>query len=337
MIDFRSDTLTKPTPQMLDFMMKAEVGDDVFGEDPNINAIESKLAILFGKEAGLFCPSGTMCNQIAIKVHTQPGDEVICSDLSHVYHYEGGGMAMNSGVTSKLISGDRGRFSVKDLLNQINPDDVHKANTSLVCIEDTMNKGGGAIWDPLNIKAIAKFCQNNNLSFHLDGARVFNAIAETGVSEKEYGSNFDSISICLSKGLGAPIGSVLLGSKLFVHKARRVRKVFGGAMRQAGYLAAAGIYALDNHRDRLQEDHRRAKEAGSQLKSLPRVESVLPVETNIVIFDLAISENVDSFIAMLEETGVMAIGMGGQSIRIVYHLDISESDHIKFLEILKGL
>jgi len=335
MIDFRSDTVTKPTSEMLKAMMNAPVGDDVFVEDPSINALESKVAAYFGKEQALFCPSGTMCNQIAIKVHTQPGDEVICSDLAHVYQYEGGGMAMNSGVTSKLMKGDRGRFTADDIKRVINPEDIHKARTRLVCLEDSVNKGGGAVWHLDQIEGISSMCHQHDLLVHLDGARMFNALVKTKVDPKKYANGFDSISLCLSKGLGAPVGSVLIGSTQFINQARRVRKVLGGGMRQAGYLAAAGIYALENHVDRLAEDHRRAAEASEVLSQLQQVEKILDVETNIVIFQLKETVDVSKFIQDMKDKGVQLIGMGGQLVRIVYHLDISEEDHQKFLRILE--
>jgi len=337
MIDFRSDTFTKPTKEMLDAMMTAKVGDDVFMEDPTINALEKKVADMFGKEAALFCPSGTMCNQIAIKVHTNPGDEVICSRLAHVYHYEGGGMAMNAGVTAKLMDCDRGRFTAQEIKASINPDDVHKPRTKLVCIEDTCNKGGGAIWDVEEIHKIGKLCKAENIRLHLDGARVMNALRVTGISPREYAKEIDSISLCLSKGLGAPVGSVLVGTKDFIHQARRVRKVFGGGMRQAGYLAAAGIYALDKHVERLAEDHVRAAEVVACLKNMEQVERILPVETNIVIFELKVGVDANRFIDQAREKDVLLIGMGGQSVRIVYHLDITLEDHQHFLQVLTAL
>src|SRR5687767_3330880 len=254
-IDFRSDTVTKPTPGMKEAMMNAQVGDDVFGEDFSINQLESIAAGMFGMEAGLFCPSGTMTNQIAIKCHTQPGDEVICDESSHVYQYEGGGIAFNSGASVKLLPGDRGRISSEQVLHSINPDDNHKANTSLVCLENTSNRGGGSCYDLKEVQQIHNICKENNLKLHLDGARIFNALAATRESPKQYGELFDSISICLSKSLGCPVGSVLLGKKELIKKGRRVRKVMGGGMRQGGFLAAAGIYALENHLERLAEDH----------------------------------------------------------------------------------
>ena len=266
-IDLRSDTVTKPTKAMLDAMFSAEVGDDVFGEDPTINKLEEKCAALFGMQAGLFCSSGTQTNQVAIKLHTQPGDEVICDANAHIYYYEGGGIAFNAGSSTKLLNGERGKFSAQDVINAIRADNVHFPRTSLVAVENTHNRGGGSIYDFNELEKIAAVCKKNNLAFHLDGARIFNAIVETDKSAKDFGRIFDTISVCLSKGLGAPVGSLLLGTKEHIYKARRIRKVFGGGMRQAGYLAAAGIYALDNNISRLKEDHARAKRLADILKS----------------------------------------------------------------------
>ena len=259
MIDFRSDTVTRPTPGMLAFMQSAPVGDDVFGEDPSIISLERITAAKFGMEAGLFCPSGTMTNQLAIKTHTQAGDEVICDELSHIYQYEGGGIAFNSGCSVKLLHGDRGRVTAEQVLAGINAQDVHKPITSLVSLENTSNRGGGACYDFNEFKNIKNITEQHGLALHLDGARLFNAIVYKQEAAIDYGKIFDSISICLSKGLGAPVGSVLIGSHSFITKARRWRKVFGGGMRQAGYLAAAGIYAMDHHVDRLADDHKNAK------------------------------------------------------------------------------
>src|SRR6188472_669187 len=254
-IDLRSDTVTKPSPGMLDAMMTAKVGDDVFGEDPSINKVEAESARMFGMEAAIFCPSGTMTNQIAIKCHTQPGDEVICDESAHIYQYEGGGVAFNSSASVKLLYGDRGRINAAQVKSAINPDDNHKANTSLVCLENTSNRGGGSCYDFNEIKKIKEVCVEKHLALHLDGARLWNALIAKKETSKQYGENFDSISICLSKGLGCPVGSVLLGKKDLIKKARRIRKVFGGAMRQGGIIAAAGIYALKNNIERLKQDH----------------------------------------------------------------------------------
>lgn len=323
-IDLRSDTITRPVPGMLEAMHSATVGDDVFGDDPTVIALENKAAILFGKEQAIFCPSGTMTNQIAIKVHTQPGDEVICEQGSHVYRYEGGGIGMNSGSSIRLIQGDRGRIKAKDVLENINPDDQHFPVTRLVVAENTCNRGGGSCYKFEDLEDISAVCSENKLAFHLDGARLFNALVKTGRSSFETGSLFDSISICLSKGLGAPVGSLLLGNTEFIKQARRVRKVLGGGMRQAGYLAAAGIYALDHHITRLAEDHRRASKVEEILKNCRFTKEVLPVETNIVVFKLQDEYPDSEFLKTLEDKGILAVGFGPQTIRFVTHLDFTD-------------
>ena len=329
-VDLRSDTLTKPTPEMMEAMMTAEVGDDVFGEDPSINALQEKMAAMFGMEAALFVPSGTMANQIAIKVHTQPGDEVICDQLSHIYNYEGGGIAFNSGASVRLLQGDRGVFSAKQVEEAILGPESYYANSSLVVIENTVNKGGGSIWSLEKIKSIQSVCRQNKLKLHLDGARLFNALVESGESTIDYGKAFDSISICLSKGLGTPVGSVLISTKENIHKAHRYRKVMGGGMRQAGFLAAAGIYALDHHIDRLKIDHANARKIAAELKNISIIEEVLPVESNILIFRLKDEETARSFLDTLNENGILAAPFGPTNIRFVTHLDISDQ-HMDYL------
>lgn len=335
-IDLRSDTVTKPSKAMLEAMFCAEVGDDVFNEDPTLLALEEKAAKLFGKESALFCPSGTMTNQIAIKCHTQPGDELICDVNSHIYNYEGGGISSNSGVQAKLVQGDRGRITAKYIEDNINADYDWLTRTSLVCLENTVNRAGGSFYDLETIKQIKIVCEKNKLPLHLDGARIFNAIVENNYSATDIGSQFDSISICLSKGLGAPIGSLLLGSKSFIKKARRVRKVFGGGMRQAGYLAAAGIYALDNNINRLTQDHLRAKEIGRVLSALSYVESVMPVDTNIVIFNLTDKYTAVSFEEALKPFGIKLAAFGKQTIRFVTHLDFTDDMLTKVIDVLKA-
>jgi threonine aldolase len=337
-IDLRSDTVTRPTPGMLDAMMKAPVGDDVFGDDPTVNALEAKVAAMFGMEAALFCASGTMANQIAIKVHTRPGDEVICNELSHVYYYEGGGIAMNSGASVCLLPGDRGRINARQVLEHINPvNDVHRPLTRLVSVENTMNKGGGSIYDFGELQVMSKVCRENGLGYHLDGARLFNALAETTQTPADFGKIFDSISICLSKGLGAPVGSVLAGSKEFIHSARRVRKVFGGGMRQAGILAAAGIYALDNHVERLKHDHRRARQLGKILEKLPFVEKVIPVESNLIFFDIDPAFPAAELLQKLKRHDIHALALSPQSIRFVTHLDFTDEMLARTEEVLLQL
>jgi threonine aldolase len=336
-IDLRSDTVTRPSPAMLQAMFSAQVGDDVFGEDPTVISLEEKTAALFGQEAGLFCPSGTMTNQIAIKAHTQPGDEVICDTNSHIYNYEGGGIAFNSGVQARLIQGERGRISAKQIEESINPVYDWLTRTQLVCIENTGNRAGGSYYTLEQMRAVQAVCRKHNLRYHLDGARVFNAILEGGYTAQESGKLFDSISVCFSKGLGTPGGSVLLGSKDFIRQARRIRKVFGGGMRQAGYLAAAGIYALENNVKRLKEDHLRAAELGKTLASLPYVESVVPVDTNIVIFLLNEKKSSEQFIQQLADKGIKAVIFGKQTIRMVTHLDFDDSMLEETIRVLKSL
>ncbi|NDK56413.1 threonine aldolase family protein [Pontibacter fetidus] len=335
--DLRSDTVTKPTPDMLQAMFAAQVGDDVYEEDPTINALEAKAAAMFGMEAGLFCPSGTMTNQIAIKVHTGPLTEVICDVTAHIYQYEGGGIASNSYASVALVNGERGKMTPEQVEGNIRPDNLHHPITKLVALENTCNKGGGSYYTIKEIAAISEVCKRNNLALHLDGARVFNALVASGENAKDYGLYFDSISVCLSKGLGAPVGSVLLGSKAFIKQSRRVRKVFGGGMRQAGYLAAACIYALDNNIERLKEDHRKAKLMEETLLQMNYVESVLPVETNIVIFKLNQKYNDAAFINTLAEQNIRVSAFGPQMIRFVTHLDVTDEMLEHTLKVLKSL
>jgi len=337
MIDFRSDTVTLTTPAMLAYMQAAPAGDDVFGEDPSINALEAKTAGLFGMEAGLFCPSGTMTNQLAIKTHTQAGDEVICEELSHIYQYEGGGIASNSGASVKLLRGNRGRITAEQVLAAIHPDDVHKPISKLVSLENTCNRGGGACYDFSEIEAIQKVAKSNGLGLHLDGARIFNALVHKKEDPTQYGKVFDSISICLSKGLGAPVGSVLLGSTPFIKKARRWRKVFGGGMRQAGSLAAAGIYALDNHVERLKEDHAKALEIKTALLKKDFVKEIFEVETNIVIAHIEGKYNATQLAAVLKEKNILVIAMTPALIRFVVHLDIANEMLASTLETIEKL
>ena len=329
MIDLRSDTFTKPTPEMLNAMMHAEVGDDVWDEDPTVKKLETKAAEMFDLEAGLFCPSGTMTNQIALKVHTRPGDEIICHEYSHIYNYEGGGVAFNSGCQMKFTGGDRGLMSASSVEKCINnPDDVHAARTSLIVAENTCNKGGGSCYDLETLTEIKAVAKQHKLPFHLDGARLFNAITAKGYAPSDFGKLFDSISICLSKGLGAPVGSLILGDKEFIREAKRVRKKFGGGMRQAGFLAAAGIYALDHNIQRLEEDHHHAQLLKEALLATDWVAKVDPVETNIVIFYLNNPEKEKEVINKLAEAGVNISGMGRGKLRMVTYYDI-KPEHIK--------
>ncbi len=338
MIDLRSDTVTKPTPAMLQAMMNAKLGDDVFGEDPTINELEEKAAGMFGMEAAIFCPSGTMTNQIAIKCHTQPGDEIICDQLSHIYQYEVGGIAFNSGCSVKLIEGNYGRINAEQVEAFINnKNDVHKPISKLVSLENTANRGGGSCYDFDDIKSIKKICEANELAFHLDGARLFNAIIAKKESAKQYGKVFDSISICLSKGLGAPVGSVLIGTKNFVTKARRVRKVFGGGMRQAGILAAAGIYALDNNIERLSQDHEHAKQLANALQQKDFVGEIFPVETNILIFEVHGKYTAAQLAEKFKEQNIFVIAISKTHVRMVTHLDITAEMVNNTIEIINQL
>lgn len=337
MIDFRSDTFTKPSPAMLEAMWKAEVGDDVYGEDASVNQLETFCADLFGMEAAVFCPSGTMTNQIAIKCHTQPGDEVICEKLSHVYIYEGGGIAFNSSASVKPLAGSRGLLTASQISEAINPDDIHKPVTSLVSLENTANRGGGSCYDLGDIEAIKQICMSHNLALHLDGARLFNALIATGQTPVSYGRLFDSISICLSKGLGSPVGSVLLGKQNFIRKARRIRKVFGGGMRQAGYLAAAGLFALHNNVARLAEDHRRAKLIAEALLEKEFVQSIEPVETNIVIVSVAGTYTPETFKQVMYTHGILVTPISKTQVRIVTHLDVTEQMMTRTIETIKNL
>ncbi len=336
MINLISDTVTRPTPAMLDAMMRAEVGDDVFGEDPTVNRLEAKMAEMFGKPAALFCPSGTMTNQIALKVHTQPLDEVICDHYSHIYQYETGGYAFNSGISVNLIEGVNGKITAEQVRAAVKPVFDWLPISRLVVLENTCNKGGGSYYRLEEIRPIRKVCEEHQLKLHLDGARLFNALVETGESTQDVGAVFDSISICLSKGLGAPVGSVLIGEAEFIRQARRFRKVMGGGMRQAGYLAAAGIYALDNQRERLKEDNDRAKRLGAVLQEMPYVASVRPVMSNIVIFDLAGGRTAAEFLDQLRERGVLASPFGPQTVRFVTHLDVSEEMIDRAIEVLRS-
>ncbi len=336
MIDFRSDTVTRPTPGMLDAMLKAPLGDDVFGEDPTVNQLEALSASLFGMEAAIFCPSGTMTNQIAIKCHTQPGDEVICERLSHIYQYEGGGIAFNSGASVRLIDGNRGRITAQQVKEAINPNDIHKPISSLVSLENTANRGGGSCYQFSDIEEIKQVCLQNNLKLHLDGARLYNALVAKNETPLQYGQVFDSISLCLSKGLGAPVGSVLVGTKELIRKARRIRKIFGGGMRQAGMLAAAGIYALENQVSRLAEDHEHAALLASAVAQKDFTGEILQVETNIVIFEVKGRFSANDLAAAFKTQGISVIAISPTQIRMVVHLDISKNDIDRTLEVIQS-
>jgi threonine aldolase len=336
-IDLRSDTVTRPSQAMFECMMKAPLGDDVFSEDPTINKLQHFASELFGVQAALFCPSGTMTNQIAIKAHTQPGDELICDAASHIYNYEGGGIAFNAGVQARLIQGNRGRINAQQVESAINPNYDWLTKTSLVSLENTVNRAGGSIYELAEIEAIKDVCLKYNLRLHLDGARLFNALVVNKESPLLYGKLFDSISICLSKGLGAPVGSLLLGNKEFIAKARRIRKVFGGGMRQAGILAAAGLYALENNVERLREDHQNAQLIAKTLEKCSFVKQILPVETNILIFELISGIKAEDFVTVLSENNILCTGFGGQSIRMVTHLDVNQESCKKVCEVISNL
>jgi threonine aldolase len=327
-IDLRSDTVTRPTPPMLHAMSNARVGDDVFGEDPTVNELQSFAADMFGMEAALYCSSGTQTNQIAINVHTKPGDEVICSNLSHIYLYEGGGVAQNSGVSMRLLEGNRGRITAAQVLANINADDAHYPRTTLVSLENTMNKGGGALYDVDELQAIREVCHAKGLKLHCDGARLFNAVVAQNIDPKVFGGIFDSISICLSKGLGAPVGSLLLGTKDFIYHAHRRRKSMGGGMRQAGFIAAAGLYALKHNITRLQDDHARAQALGKAMSGLDWVKSIMPIDTNIVIAEMTVGIPSGSVMAALAKEGIQCFTFGNDKIRLVSHLDIND-EHVK--------
>ncbi|EPR73656.1 L-allo-threonine aldolase [Winogradskyella psychrotolerans RS-3] len=336
-IDLRSDTVTKPSKGMLDAMMSAQVGDDVFREDPTVNELEERLAKLFGKQKALFFPSGSMANQIAIKLHTNPGEQVICDKYAHIYNYEVGGVAFHSGASCKLIDGHRGMFTAEQVKEAINPSAYYYSQTSLVEVENTTNKGGGACWDFEELENIKNVCKTNNLGFHLDGARLWNAMVAKNETTMQYGQLFDTVSVCLSKGLGCPIGSVLIGDAEIMKKSLSLRKLFGGNMRQVGYLAAAGLYALDNNIERLADDHKRAKEIGAELSKLSIIRKVEPIETNIVIFELNDGVDEAQFLNNLKEKNIHIIGMGSNKLRMVTHLDYTTQMHDKLLSELKSI
>jgi len=336
-IDLRSDTVTKPSPEMLEAMFKAEVGDDVFEEDPTVKELEHLLAKMFGKPRALFFPSGSMANQTAIKLHTNPGEQVICDKYAHIYNYEAGGVSFNSGASCYLIDGTRGMFTAQHVKEAINPSAFYYSKTSLVEIENTTNKGGGACWDFEELKKIRQVCDDNDLGFHLDGARLWNALVEKNETTLQYGALFDTISVCLSKGLGCPIGSVLIGNEDIMEDAIRLRKVFGGNMRQVGYLAAAGLFALENNINRLKEDHYKANEIANVLVQLQFIKTVEPVETNIVIFELNENITETAFLKKLEDQNIHIIGMGGGKLRIVTHLDYTDAMHEVVLSTLEKI
>ncbi len=337
-IDLRSDTVTRPTPGMMEAMQAARVGDDVFEEDPTVIELEQTAASLFGKEAALYCPTGTMSNQIGIRVHTQPGDEVICERNSHVFQYEGGGIAVNAGCQVNLVDGQFGKITAEQVKAAINnPDDVHKAVSRVVSLENTVNRGGGSCYDFEEIRRIKEVCNEHDLKLHLDGARLFNALVATGQDARNYGSTFDSISICLNKGLGCPIGSILIGDRDFIRRSRRVRKVLGGGMRQAGYMAATGLYALQHHVERLAIDHEHARMVSAALQGKKFCGQLFPVETNIIIFETSEAFTARQVIDLYQAHDIKIISMGPRLVRFVFHLDISPSMVEQVLSVTKQL
>ena len=337
-IDLRSDTVTKPTKGMLNAMLTAEVGDDVYKEDPSVNALEKRLADMFGMDEALFFPTGSMANQAALKLHTNQGEQVICDKYAHIYNYEGGGASFNSGISCKLVDGHRGMFTAEQAEASINPPDFyHSPLTALIEVENTTNKGGGACWDFEELKRIRKVADKHSLGYHLDGARLWNALIANRESPKQYGEMFDTISVCLSKGLGCPMGSVLIGNSELMKGALRVRKILGGGMRQVGFAAAAGLYALDHHFERLSEDHKKAKEIGEVLSTLSSIKLVEPIETNIIIFELNDDIDETEFLNGLKEKHIHIIGMGSNKLRMVTHLDYTNDMHEILLKTLKAM
>ena len=339
MIDLRSDTVTKPTPGMLAAMAAAAVGDDVYGEDPTVNELERRTADLFGKDAGLFVPSGTMSNQIAVRVHCRPQDEILLESTGHIYLWEAGGPAALSGVTCHPIPAPRGILDVALLEGKIQPDDPHSVRTRLVCVENTHNRGGGTVYPIDTVKAVSAWARSNGLAMHLDGARVWNAIVASGVPARVWGESFDTVSVCFSKGLGAPVGSALLGPRDLIKQARRVRKLFGGGMRQAGFLAAACLYALDHHVERLAEDHANARLIAAAVRDVPGLELVPPeVETNLVWFEASPSQGTAKDVAgRLREKGVLVSALGDRVLRAVTHLDASRRQCEQAAEAIRSL
>jgi len=339
MIDLRSDTVTRPTPGMLAAMLAATVGDDVFGEDPTVIELERRVAALFGHEAGLFVPSGTMSNQIAVRIHCRPQDEVLLEATSHIYLWEAGGPAALSGVTCRTLNGRYGRLDLTDFEGQVRPNDLHCVRTRLVCLENTHNRGGGTIYPLESTRRITDWARRNGLATHLDGARIWNAIAATGVAAEQWGRLFDTVSVCFSKGLGAPVGSALLGPKDLIAEARRVRKLFGGAMRQVGILAAACLYALDHHLDRLAEDHENARLIADAVREVPGLTLVPPeVETNLVWFEVSPRWGSARDLAeRLKAEGILVAALGANVVRVVTHLDVSREQCRRAASIIRGL
>jgi threonine aldolase len=337
LIDLRSDTVTRPTPAMRAAMHAAEVGDDVFHEDPTVIGLEERVADLLGKEAALFVPSGTMSNQICVKLHTQPGDELLCDVNCHIYNYEAGGPALLSGVTCRTLDGDYGILDVTQLEDKIRPDDEHQVRTRLVCLENTHNRGGGRVYPIEKIQAIREWAHKQGLILHLDGARLWNAVVATGISAKQWARLFDSVSVCFSKGLGAPVGSALAGPREFVARGRRIRKLFGGGMRQAGVLAAAALHALEHHVERLAEDHRHAQMIARAIADTHGLTLTPPeVETNLIWFQVDRELGTAREVATaLRERGVLVHAAGPQRLRACTHLDVSAAQAERAAELIR--
>jgi threonine aldolase len=338
MIDLRSDTVTRPTPAMRAAMNAAEVGDDVFGEDPTVNRLEEAVAERLGKEAAVYVPSGTMSNQIAVKTHTRPGDELLCDANCHIYCYEAGGPAVLSGVTCRIIEGDYGILDLSQLEDKIKPDDQHCVRTRLVCLENTHNRGGGRVYPIDKIEAISRWARKHGLAMHLDGARLWNAVVASGIPARQWASHFDTVSVCFSKGLGAPIGSALAGPRELIHRARRVRKLFGGGMRQAGVAAAAALYALEHHVERMAEDHRNAQLIARAIADTPGLRLTPPVvETNLIWFHVGPElGTVKDVAARLREQGVL-VHMSGPKVRACTHLDVSRAQAERAADAIRSL
>lgn len=336
MIDLRSDTVTKPTTAMRRAMAEAEVGDDVFGDDPTINRLQQGVASLLGKEAAIFMPSGSMANQTSLRAHTQPGDEIITHQDNHIYHYEGGAPAALSGCSLKLLGGDRGQFTADDVLAAIRPKDSHFPQSRLVVVENTHNRGGGSVWPVAEIAKIREVADGHGLSMHLDGARLLNACAASGCKPTDYTQFFDTVSICFSKGLGAPVGSAVASTKEMVSRVHRFRKMFGGGMRQGGIIAAGALYALDHHVDRLVEDHTHARRLAEALVKFSGVSiDVATVETNILFFDVdAATGTAKELCDKLYEAGVWMLPLGPRRVRAVTHLDVSAADIDRAIDVL---
>ncbi len=335
-IDLRSDTVTKPTPEMRAAIANAEVGDDVFNQDPTVIRLQETVAAMFGKETALFVPSGTMSNQIGVRIHTQPGDELLCDADCHIYNYEAGGPAVLAGVTCRTLDGDFGILDVSQLEDKKRPINEHLVKTRLVCLENTHNRGGGKVYPLEKIQAISQWARQNDLAMHLDGARLWNAIVATGIPAKDWAEPFDTVSVCFSKGLGAPIGSALLGPKDLMAKARFVRKQYGGGMRQVGIAAAGALYAVENHIDRLADDHQNAQIIAKAIVDIPGLRLHPPeIETNLIWFhidpDLGTSQQI---VDALKENGVLMHKLGPYTIRACTHLDVTEQQAKQVAEII---